>query len=76
MYRNILMKRAKVEGFIVSDFIAEWENAAIELAQWIDEGKIQYKVDVQQGLENALSTVNMLFSGKNQGKLILQVSEE
>jgi len=76
MYRNILMKRAKVEGFIVSDFIAEWENAAIELAQWIDEGKIQYKVDVQQGLENALSTVNMLFSGKNQGKLILQVSKE
>lgn len=76
MYRNILMKRARVEGFIVSDFITEWESASKELAQWIDEGKIQYRVDVQQGLENALSTVNMLFNGENQGKLILQVNEE
>jgi hypothetical protein len=76
MYRNILMKRARVEGFIVSDFMSEWENAAAQLAIWIDEGKIQYKVDVQQGLENALSTVNMLFTGENEGKLILQVSDE
>ncbi|MDG2060437.1 MAG: NADP-dependent oxidoreductase [SAR86 cluster bacterium] len=76
MYRNILMKRVKVEGFIVSDFIEDWEKASIELAQWIQEGKIQYKVDIQQGLENALSTVNMLFTGENDGKLILQVSEE
>mgnify|MGYP001233028882 FL=1 len=70
------MKRAKVEGFIVSDFMDQFPKALEDLTQWILEGKIQYKVDVQNGLEHALKVLNKLFTGENTGKLILQVSEE
>ena len=76
MYQNILMKRAKVEGFIVSDFMDQFPKALEDLTQWILEGKIQYKVDVQNGLEHALKVLNKLFTGENTGKLILQVSDE
>ena len=40
------------------------------------EGKIQYRVDVVKGIENAPETVNKLFTGENSGKLLIQVSEE
>ena len=40
------------------------------------EGKIQYKVDVVKGIENAPDAVNKLFTGENSGKLLIQVSEE
>ncbi len=75
-YGNILMKRAKVEGFIVSDFAEEFPKALEDLSNWILEGKIKYSVDVQKGLENALEALDRLFTGKNTGKLILEVSKE
>ncbi|SVB67889.1 uncharacterized protein METZ01_LOCUS220743, partial [marine metagenome] len=75
-YGNILMKRARVEGFIVSDFAEEFPKALEDLSNWILEGKIKYSVDVQKGLENALEALDRLFTGKNTGKLILEVSKE
>ena len=75
-YGNILMKRAKVEGFIVSDFAEEFPNALNDLSNWILEGKIKYNVDIQKGLENALVALDRLFTGDNTGKLILEVSKE
>ena len=75
-YGNILMKRAKVEGCIVSDFAEEFPNALNDLSNWILEGKIKYNVDIQKGLENALVALDRLFTGDNTGKLILEVSKE
>ena len=40
------------------------------------EGKIQYKVDIVEGIENAPSAVNKLFTGENTGKLVIKVSDE
>ena len=48
-------------------------NATIE---WMAEGKIQYKVDIVEGIENAPSAVNKLFTGENTGKLVIKVSDE
>ena len=42
----------------------------------MSEGKIQYKVDVVEGIENAPSAVNKLFTGENKGKLIVKVTDE
>ena len=46
------------------------------LSEWMAEGKIQYKVDVVEGIENAPSAVNKLFTGENKGKLIVKVTDE
>jgi NADPH-dependent curcumin reductase len=73
---NILIKRAKLEGFIVLDYFNRAQDALADLGQWYAQGKIKYRVDVIDGLENAPATINKLFDGTNQGKLIIKVSEE
>jgi NADPH-dependent curcumin reductase len=73
---NIVTQRAKLEGFIVLDYFNRAQEALADLSQWYAQGKIKYRVDVIDGLENAPRTMNKLFDGTHQGKLIVRVSEE
>ena len=76
MFRNILMKRLTVKGFLVSDYLDRYTESLQSLSEWMAEGKIQYKVDIVEGIENAPSAVNKLFTGENTGKLVIKVSDE
>ena len=76
MFRNILMKRLTVKGFLVSDYLDRYAESLEALSEWMAEGKIQYKVDIVEGIENAPSAVNKLFTGENKGKLVIKVSDE
>ncbi|HLK18119.1 MAG TPA: NADP-dependent oxidoreductase [Bryobacteraceae bacterium] len=73
---NLIIKRAKMEGFLCSDYGPRAEEAFTQLIGWLMAGKIKYKVDVVQGLENAPNALGKLFDGSNAGKLIVQVSPE
>jgi NADPH-dependent curcumin reductase CurA len=53
-----------------------FKEAIEDLGKWLAEGKIQYRIDVVDGLENAPRAINKLFEGTNKGKLIVKVSEE
>jgi NADPH-dependent curcumin reductase CurA len=75
-FRNILTRRARVEGFIVLDYTNRYDQAYRQLAKWFSKGKIQYRVDVVDGLIEAPNAINKLFDGSNQGKLIVKVSDE
>lgn len=75
-YLSLLVNRAKMEGIVVFDNAKHYGAAALELAKWIQEGKLQAKEHVVQGLENFPKVLNMLFSGENFGKLVLQVAED
>jgi len=76
MYRNILMKTLTVTGFLVSDYADRFGESLENLGSWVAEGKIKFKVDVVEGIENAPEAVNKLFSGENNGKLVIQTSKE
>ena len=76
MFRNILMKRLTVKGFLVSDYLDRYAESLESLSEWMAEGKIQYKVDIVEGIENSPSAVNKLFTGENTGKLVIKVSDE
>lgn len=76
MFRNILMKRARIEGFIVTDFAPRFAEGRAALRQWLEQGKLKYKVDIVDGLENAPGAVSRLFTGANTGKLLVRVSPE
>ena len=76
MFRNILMKRLTVKGFLVSDYLDRYAESLQSLSEWMAEGKIKYKVDIVEGIENAPSAVNKLFTGENNGKLVIKVSDE
>lgn len=72
-YFNLVFKRATMSGFILTDWASEFPWARQRLSQWIDDGKLKYKEDIQQGLENAPRTLMRLFSGANFGKQLLKV---
>lgn len=75
-YTALLVQRARMEGFLVLDYVKEFEPAVIELAQWVLAGKIKYREDVVDGLENAPSALLRLFDGSNTGKLIIKITGE
>ena len=64
-----------MQGFIVTDFASRFPEALGQLARWHAEGRIQYRVDVIDGLENAAAALTKLFDGTNSGKLIVRVSD-
>ncbi len=72
-FANILVKRVRVQGFIVFDFMDRAPEAFADLGKWLAEGRIQYRVDVVEGLENAPRAVNKLFDGTNKGKLMVKL---
>ena len=72
----VLIRRARVEGFIVIDFADRYGEAVEKLSEWYEGGRLKYRVDVYDGLETAPRNVNRLFDGSHDGKLIIRVSEE
>ena len=74
-YFQILMKRARVEGFIVLDYMDRYPEAIAALGAWMAEGKIKYRLDIVDGLEHADATVRKLFTGDHKGKLMIRVAD-
>jgi NADPH-dependent curcumin reductase CurA len=72
-YFNLIFKRATMEGFIVLDYQGEYAWARGRMKEWIREGRMRYKEDIQHGLENAPRTLMRLFHGENFGKQLLQL---
>lgn len=72
-YPMILMQRLKIQGFIVLDYAPRYPEAIGALGQWLAEGKLKFKVDMYEGIENAVRTVRRLYTGDHTGKLMLHV---
>ncbi|AFZ60712.1 NADP-dependent oxidoreductase [Anabaena cylindrica FACHB-243] len=75
-FSQILMKRVLVQGFIVNDYVSQWDVAFRDIGQWLQEGKIKYTQEIVPGLENAPQAILKLFDGRKMGKLIIQISDE
>jgi NADPH-dependent curcumin reductase CurA len=69
----LIVKRLKVQGFLVLDYGARFTEAAMELGKWKMMGKLKDRQTVVEGLEKAPDAINMLFTGGNTGKLIVKV---
>ncbi|MGC1483134.1 MAG: NADP-dependent oxidoreductase [Candidatus Acidiferrum sp.] len=69
----LIVKRLKVEGFLVLDYASRFTEAAMELGKWKMMGKLKDRQTVVEGLEKAPDAINMLFTGGNIGKLIVKV---
>ena len=76
MFRNVLMKRVLIKGYIVTDYLARFGEFMREMPGWIASGQVKWRVDVAQGLENAPTVLQKLFTGGNTGKLVVQISPE
>jgi NADPH-dependent curcumin reductase CurA len=69
----IIVKRLKVEGFLILDYGARFTEAAMELGKWKMMGKLKDRQTIVEGLEKATEAINMLFTGGNTGKLLVKV---
>ena len=70
---SLIVNRARMEGFLVLDYLHRSEEAIQELSKWLMDGKIKHREDIQEGIENCPSTLNRLFTGQNIGKQILKI---
>jgi NADPH-dependent curcumin reductase CurA len=72
-YYNIVQKRARMEGFVILDYLAHASEAVADLVKWVGEGRITWKADIQSGFENAPNTLLRLYTGSNFGKQLLEI---
>ncbi len=72
-FGTVLVKRLRVQGFIVLDYASRFMEAATQLGQWKMFGKLKDRETIVEGLEKAPDAINMLFTGGNIGKLIVKI---
>ncbi|MBI9091414.1 MAG: NADP-dependent oxidoreductase [Desulfobacterium sp.] len=74
---NILVKRIKVQGFIIfDDYGHRYDEFAKEMSQWLGSGRIKYREHLVDGLENAPQSFIGMLDGHNFGKLVIRVNDE
>ena len=74
-YLSLLVNRGTMRGMVVFDYANDYQKAAMQMGQWMMQGKLKSKEDVYEGIENFHETFLRLFSGEKLGKLVLKVSE-
>lgn len=75
-YLSLLVNRARMEGMVVFDYADRFNEAIVELADYLKDGKLRSREDVVTGLNTFPETLLKLFKGENFGKLILQVAAD
>lgn len=72
-YINLLIRRGRMEGFIILDYLDRFPAGQAEMAGWVAEGRVKHSVHLVKGLEQAPHALNLLFTGGNTGKVIVEV---
>ena len=70
---NLIPRRGRMEGFLILDYVDRFAEAQLELARWLGDGRLVHAEHVVQGLERAPEALNMLFTGANTGKVIVEL---
>ena len=73
-YLSLLVQRATMTGIVVSDYYDRAGEAAMVMAGWIQSGKLKTREDIVDGLDKFPEAFEMLFTGANNGKLVLKVA--
>jgi len=73
-YLSLLVTRSTMTGIVVSDYYDRAMEAAMVMAGWITSGKLKTREDVVEGLDNFPKAFDMLFTGANNGKLVLKLA--
>jgi NADPH-dependent curcumin reductase CurA len=75
-YMNLLVRRSRMEGFVVFDYFARTDEAMAELVPMLADGTLQHREDIRDGLERAPEALVDLYTGANTGKLLVKIASE
>ncbi len=73
-FDQVLMRRLRIEGFFIPDFLHRGAEFMPVLREWMDAGKLKVRFDETVGIENVLVGYDRMLSGKNIGKAIVKVT--
>eukprot|EP01018_Ginkgo_biloba_P009014 Gb_37324 [translate_table: standard] len=73
---NLVGKCAKMQGFRASYYLTHMNEFREEMTGYMKQGKLKYKEDVIQGIDNFLEALNFMFSGGNTGKTLVRISHD
>jgi NADPH-dependent curcumin reductase CurA len=74
-YMMLLVKRARMQGFLVFDYVKQYGDALREMAGWLQSGELKTREEIVEGsIEDFQPTLMKLFRGENTGKLVLQIA--
>lgn len=71
--RHLLVKRARMEGFVIFDHTDSFADARQQLRVWLLEGKLRYREDVLEGLDACPDALAGLYRGDNRGKRLIRL---
>lgn len=74
--RTVLVKRARIAAILAFDYKARYPEALARLARWVRDGRISYREDVLDGIEQAPGAIAGLYKGENMGKRLIRVGPE
>ncbi len=69
----LIVFRARMQGFLVSDYVHRFGEGLERLGRWLAEGRIRYREDVTEGLENAPGAFIGMLNGANRGKTLVKL---
>ncbi len=70
---EIVTKRAKIEGFMFSDYVDQYPAAIEQLGDWLKQGRIVNADQIVDGIESTPAAFQQLFEGKNKGKMLVRL---
>ena len=76
LFWPFIAKRLHMQGFLVFDFAERYPEGLEQLTRWLQAGKLKYKEDIVEGIENAPRAFLGLFQGKNLGKQLVRIADE
>lgn len=71
---TLIRKQARVEGFLVTQFADRYAEGRRQLTKWLSEGRLKYREDIVDGLENAPRAFIGMLHGRNMGKQLVKLS--
>jgi NADPH-dependent curcumin reductase CurA len=72
---QLIVRQAKVEGFLVSQFSGRWEEGLRQLAAWLREKRLNYREEIVEGLAHAPDAFLAMLHGRHTGKLLIKMDE-
>jgi NADPH-dependent curcumin reductase CurA len=74
-YMQLVIRRCTMQGFLLLDYFPRAREAIEDISKWIASGELVHAEDIQEGIENTITTFQRLFEGKNLGKQLLKLAD-
>jgi NADPH-dependent curcumin reductase CurA len=74
--RHLLVKRARMQGFLIFDYAARFAEARAQLAQWVRSGVLRYREEILEGIDHAPGAIAGLYRGENLGRRLIRVAPD